>query len=250
MLFGALILSLAMPVSAIDDTCKNGLCMQEDEPALSLLQTKAKKMMTATAATAATATDATATSTQLEAANSTQLEAAVEYSDLGVGQCRYQPPTPPTPILKAEKPKFAYKGQEGSKCQALCNADEKCGAYTNDDVNNCILWLEPSSGIIGGGHNWGNGHCHVKEKAGYKDLGEGCCLFQPVAPTPPKPKPTKVAKFQYKSQEGRDCRKLCDAEKECGGYTNDDVNNCILWEGSGLIGGGGNWGNGHCYVKK
>lgn len=231
MFFGALFISMAMAVAAIDETCENGLCSQEDAPALSLLQFKAQKVT------------------------------AIEYTDVGSGMCLYQPPRPPTPTLppppkpKAVKvPKFAYKGQEGRKCQALCDADKECGGYSNDNVNNCLLWLMPT--LVGGGGPWGDCDCHVKDGTGYKNLGPGKCLYQPPTPPtptlapPPMPKVEKVPKFAYKGGQGRDCRELCNADKECGGYTNDDVNNCILWLSSGLVGGGGQWGNGHCYVKK
>jgi len=214
MFFGALFSSMAMPVPAIDETCENGLCMQEDTPALSLLQTKAQKMT------------------------------AVEYSDLGTGKCLYQPPTP---VLAAvDPPKFGYKSQEGRNCEALCTADEKCGGYSNDKFNNCLLWLEPSANLVQGGKPWGDCDCHVKDTTGYKNVGSGKCLYQPEAPKPKAVDP----KYKYESQKGRQCRELCDTDQECQGYSNDDVNNCLLWTEGPLVGGGRNWGNCKCYVKK
>ena len=213
MFFGTLFLSMSVPISATDEICENGSCMPEDAPALSLPQTKAQKMT------------------------------ADEYTDLGPGKCLYQPPTP---VLAAVDPKpYAFKYQEGTKCQALCDADAKCGGYTNDDQNNCLLWL--TSGLVGGGKNWGNGDCHVKDKTGYKNLGEGKCLFQPVAP---KPAAVDPRPYLYKGGEGAKCRELCNADEKCGGYSNDNVNNCLLWLTPGLVGGGHNWGDCKCYVKK
>jgi len=237
---------------------------------LSLLQVKADKIKKVEKEAA-----------EKKAAEDAADAAGTEYSDLGSGKCLYQPPTPlvegpkvlvegpkvPGPKPKAvNPPHYKYDSAEGHKCKALCDADEDCGGYSVSDYNNCLLWTEKASDLLGGGKPWGDCKCYVKDKAGYKDLGSGKCLYQP--PTPlvegpkvlvegpkvpgPKPKAETPPHYSYKSAEGHDCKKLCDADKDCGGYSVSDYNNCLLWneKASELMGGGKPWGDCKCYVKK
>lgn len=53
----------------------------------------------------------------------------------------------------------------------------------------------------------------------------------------------------YKGK-GPVCEQMCDESSECHGFSVSNFSNCLLWEESGLQGGGMLWSGAHCFVQQ
>jgi len=77
---------------------------------------------------------------------------AATYKDAGKGKC----------LNRAGKnPKYKYFAGQGKNCETQCTHNIACFGYSVSSSNNCLLWTE--NALKGGGKNWGNAHCHIKE---------------------------------------------------------------------------------------
>lgn len=76
--------------------------------------------------------------------------------------------------------------------------------------------------------------------AAYDDLGLGKCIVEGG----------RDPANSFHMGKGHLCEQLCDESADCHGYSASDANNCLLWEETGLLGGGASWGEARCYVQQ
>jgi len=77
---------------------------------------------------------------------------AAAYSDHGTGKCR---------TATGSNPAHAYiHGSGFAGCQSSCDSRSDCFGFSVSIHGNCLLWLEDN--LVGGGSNWGNAKCFIK----------------------------------------------------------------------------------------
>lgn len=77
---------------------------------------------------------------------------AATYKDAGKGKCLNR---------DGKNAASKYFARQGKDCEDYCSQNVKCFGYSVSSSNNCMLWTE--NALKGGGKNWGNAHCHIKQ---------------------------------------------------------------------------------------
>jgi len=72
--------------------------------------------------------------------------------------------------LDGADPKYLYEGGKGSECEQLCDGMIDCFGYSISGYDNCLLWLQRD--IMGGGDEWGDADCHIKDVSCSGNVGE------------------------------------------------------------------------------
>jgi len=72
--------------------------------------------------------------------------------------------------LDGADPKYLYEGGKGSECEQLCDGMIDCFGYSISGYDNCLLWLQRD--IMGGGDEWGDADCHIKDVSCSGNVGD------------------------------------------------------------------------------
>lgn len=268
------LLMLYVSPSVCSEYCAGEFCTAETA-GMSMLQTQTRNMMKVTVHDHSEHDDAhesgdeelqdadeLAESEEGETAEMMQVaQEGPKYKSLGLGWCSTRDgKTAPKKWHGRTGTTFAAAE---AKCKQLCDANAKCAGYSAARTKNCINWLAARGSLIRQKKSWGGSKCMVKPaddkpthrrrrrsslhkgryKGKYADLGSGKCQMRGAKPS----------QRYYANTGAAKCKSRCSASTKCGGYTVGKFkDNCMLWYGSPLYGGGG-WevrvGGGHCIVK-